>query len=167
MSMLENKKIYTNWGCVLDEVRNGKTINSVKAGSQYILLCIDYEGMNMPLRVHVDKKFIKTYLENTGQDRVLPIYEGNEDFINKNKVIPTNIFMPVSSKYKKVINEYLKEINLPEEKKRLLEHLRYIKDNSKYPEHLKDKMGNKNRRMVNIETGEEVGVERKNGEDGR
>lgn len=149
LSMIYDDKSKTNWGYIADE------INTSKKDSKFLLIGIDYEGMNMPVRLHIEKKLIKEFLKCRGEKLKLPVYEGAEDFMHNGNVIPTQILMPASNKYKKCINECLKKRQLPADQERMLYHLRYIKDHDKYPEHLK----NRPERIVNIETGK---IEEKN-----
>lgn len=145
LSMVYDNKLYKNWGYITDE------INASNKNSKFALIGIDYEGMNMPVRLHIEKNFIKEFLKCRGEQPILPVYQGAEDFTYNGKVIPTQILMPASNKYKKQINKYLEDENMPGDKKRFLQHLKYLKDHNKFPEHLK----NNPKRMINIQTGEE------------
>lgn len=145
LSMIYDNKSRINWGCITNELGEFKD-------SRFMLIGIDYEGMNMPVRLHIEKDLIEEFLKCRGENLELPIYEGAEDFTYNGKVIPTQILMPVSNKYKKQLNKCLENPNISENKKRFLEHLKYIKDNSKYPEHLK----NRDKRFIDIKTGKEI-----------
>ena len=144
LSMIYDDKSKTNWGYIADEM------SRLKNDSKFLLIGIDYEGMNMPVRLHIERSLIKNFLKCRGEKMELPVYEGAEDFTHNGNVIPTQILMPASNKYKKCINECLKKINLPEDQEKMLYHLRYIKDHDKYPEHLK----NRPEKIINIQTGE-------------
>ena len=144
LSMIYDDKSKTNWGYIADEM------STSKKDSKFLLIGIDYEGMNMPVRLHIERSLIKNFLKCRGEKMELPVYEGADDFIYNGNVIPTQILMPASNKYKKCINDCLKKRQLPVEQERMLYHLRYIKDHDKYPEHLK----NRPERIINIQTGE-------------
>ena len=144
LSMIYDDKSKTNWGYIADEM------SRLKNDSKFLLIGIDYEGMNMPVRLHIERSLIKNFLKCRGEKMELPVYEGAEDFTHNRNVIPTQILMPASNKYKKCINECLKKRNLPEDQEKMLYHLRYIKDHDKYPEHLK----NRPKRIIDIQTGE-------------
>lgn len=144
LSMIYDDKSKTNWGYIADEM------SRLKNDSKFLLIGIDYEGMNMPVRLHIERSLIKNFLKCRGEKMELPVYEGAEDFTHNGNVIPTQILMPASNKYKKCINECLKKRNLPEDQEKMLYHLRYIKDHDKYPEHLK----NRPEKVINIQTGE-------------
>ena len=144
LSMIYDDKSKTNWGYIADEM------SRLKNDSKFLLIGIDYEGMNMPVRLHIERSLIKNFLKCRGEKMELPVYEGAEDFTHNGNVIPTQILMPASNKYKKCINECLKKRNLPEDQEKMLYHLRYIKDHDKYPEHLK----NRPEKIINIQTGE-------------
>lgn len=149
LSMIYDDKSKTNWGYIADEMSRSKN------DSKFLLIGIDYEGMNMPVRLHIERSLIKDFLKCRGEKMELPVYEGAEDFTHNGNVIPTQILMPASNKYKKCINECLKKRNLPEDQEKMLYHLRYIKDHDKYPEHLK----NRPKKIINIQTGK---IEEKN-----
>lgn len=143
LSMIYDDKSKTNWGYIADE------ISTSNKDSKFLLIGIDYEGMNMPVRLHIERNLIKDFLNCRKEKMELPVYEGAEDFKYNGNIIPTQILMPVSNKYKKCINECLKNRKLPADQEKMLYHLRYIKDHNKYPEHLK----NRPERVVNIQTG--------------
>lgn len=149
LSMICDDKSKTNWGYIADEM------STSKKDSKFLLIGIDYEGMNMPVRLHIEKSLIKDFLKCRGEKLKLPVYKGAEDFIYNGNVIPTQILMPASNKYKKCIKECLEERKLPEDQEKMLYHLRYIKDHNKYPEHLR----NIPERIVDIQTGK---IEEKN-----
>lgn len=161
----ENKGI-GNWGYINEN-------NNDKVNSKYVLLGIDYEGMNMPVRLHMEKEFLKKFLITHTGKTIMPVYEGNEDFFVRNKLVTTNVLMPVSNKHKKVINEAIQKNTYDRETVNFLEHLLYIKDKNKYPNHLKEnKIVNgkevlviPTRRYVDIDTGEKVKENKKEKED--
>ncbi len=152
----DNKGI-GNWGCINEK-------DNDKANSKYVLLGIDYEGMNMPVRLHMEKDFLKKFLITHTGKTIMPVYEGSEDFFVRKKLVTTNVLMPVSNKHKKVINDAIQKNTYDRETVNFLEHLLYIKDRSKYPNHLKEKkiVNGKEilvippKKYINIVTGEEV-----------
>lgn len=125
-----------------------------------VLIGIDYEGFNMPLRLHIPKNDIVEYLETNNQDTIIPIYEGNRDFTVYNTPITTQILMPFTREQKAEIREIDKEKR--PQVCNFIEHLLFLTNQDKYPEHLKVERvikGKKmrarpNRKYINLATGD-------------
>lgn len=152
---LLNSKKCKNWGIILDEF--DKNIEN-----EYVLIGIDQEGLNMPIRLHIKKEQLSEALRLYNKETKVPIYEGDKDFVIGNELIPTNILMPVQKKQRKALLERCKNIEDDEEEVvSLLEHLRFLRDQSKYPEHLKEKVNTRKgiirkrpeRKYYDLETG--------------
>lgn len=159
----KNSKVH-NWGYMQHEIVDGEKVDTLQGNSKFVLLGLDYEGMNMPVRLHMKKDMVVDFLmEHTGTT-ILPIYDGEQDFMRNGRNVSTPILMPVSNKYKKVIKTCLEERKKDTQSTNFLEHLLYIKDNSKYPPHLKVKKQEKgtlvdvipDRRYIDIKTGEKM-----------
>ncbi len=115
MRGLKNKKYSENWG-VMKEADGGI--------DRYVLIGIDIEKFNMPLRLHLKKEELEDL--NIGE---IPEYLGSEDF----KDMKTNVFMPLN---RRQIKEIITELKKKPDNKRLL-HLRYLSKKEKKPEHWK------------------------------
>lgn len=127
---LVDSKNSLNWGIIEDENDKVKSDN-------YILIGIDFEGFNMPIRLHIKNELLRNILKTYNGETKLPLYEGAYDFVKNNELLPTNILMPLQRRHKQVINSKNKEENEDSKNKSLIEHLRFLSDSSKYPEHLK------------------------------
>lgn len=128
-NLIDTKKSL-NWGIIEDE-------NDTIESDNYILIGIDFEGLNMPIRLHIKRELLKDVLRTYNGETRIPIYEGASDFVKMNEVLPTNILMPLQRRQKQVLNIKNLEINEQSNNRPLVNHLRFLKDSSKYPEHLK------------------------------
>lgn len=130
-NLYQVKGLSKNWG-VMPENRS-------IADSDKILLGFDIEGFNMPIRLHIDKKLVIEFLQSNQGTNRMPMYEGSSDFMMLDRNIGTHILMPLGMKQKKSLKSYFdyhsKIAGSPV--RNFLEHLVFLKDNSKYPEHLK------------------------------
>ncbi len=123
LSNLYENGYVKNWGIILGE-----------KDSRRILLGIDFEGLNMPIRLHVDKYLVQDFLMSYQNNTIFPIYEGAQDFRYAGEVLSTQLLMPVCGKQKKALKNLLKAQN--SNKKNLYEHLNFLAEGT-YPEHLK------------------------------
>ena len=81
-----NSKI-TNWGYIPEDKIND---------DNFILIGIDYPGFNLPLKLHMRKKNIIQFFDETKSDAIIPIYEGEKDMIYKGRRLTTKIYMPLT-----------------------------------------------------------------------
>lgn len=137
-TLTESKKC-KNWGIIEEEFDKKYSKNGKE--SEYVLVGIDHEGFNMPIRLHIKKKLLTEMIKTYNGDTKVPIYEGDKDFIINNELLPTNILMPIQKKQRQVILKKQKELNTQDKDIiYLIEHLRFLRDQDKYPEHLKEKI---------------------------
>ena len=157
-NLYQVKGLSKNWG-VIPEDRPIKDSNM-------ILLSFDIEGFNMPVRLHIDKETIIEFLKSNQGTTKMPMYDGASDFTFYDKNLGTQILMPLFMKQKKALKEYNEKAAEGSQVKRFLNHVAFLKDDSKYPEHLKvDTVTKQNgkvflrkgrplRRFIDLETGE-------------
>lgn len=130
-----------NWGVILD---SDGTIGKGKM----MLLGIDVEGLNMPIRLHIQKSVVKDFIESYQKTTYFPVYEGGNDYEYIGQNIPTHILAPVSTAYRKSLVSAIDKQPKGTLKQNLLEHLSYLVDFRKYPEHLKvDKIEKKKNKI--------------------
>lgn len=163
-TLIDSKKT-KNWGITPIEVgENGEIINVLENKDiDKILISIDYEGFNMPIRVHIDRQLLCDILRNYNGDTKIPIYEGAEDFIINGKLLTTNLLMPMQKDKKKTIREKLSKAKEGTEEYNLLEHLLFLADKDKFPKHLMEKVVTKEgikyirkpKRYFDLATGEQ------------
>lgn len=147
LSYMRSKRI-KNWGYIKEENDN------------MVILGIDYEGYNMPVRVHIHKKNIISILEEAGLTLQIPMYEGNDDMIINGELLKTYVITNLSEGQEKLIKRLLEENKKPKPIMRLLEHLNFLRDKNKYPKHLMQPITKKGqivfartpRKYINIET---------------
>lgn len=128
-NLIDSKKS-SNWGII-------ETENDSVESDKYILIGIDFEGFNMPIRLHIKRELLRDVLKTYNGETKIPVYEGADDFVKWNELLPTNILMPLQRRQKQVINRKNQEVNEQSNNRPLVNHLRFLKDSSKYPEHLK------------------------------
>jgi len=157
LSYMRSKRI-KNWGYIKEENEN------------MIILGIDYEGYNMPVKVHIPKKQIATVLREAGLTPQIPIYEGNDDMIINGEMIKTHIITNFTDSQEILIKKLVAEDKKPRQVMRFLGHLNFLRDSSKYPKHLMQTVTKQGktffarppRKYINIETNE-IFVQGKNG----
>ena len=148
LNFSNNKKI-KNWGYIND---NGKTdSNTIQEQSPFILIGIDYPGLNKPVKIHVERELLADCMLNANSTTIIPIYEGNEDYDNNFEQLRTHIVLPFEESHK----DFLRNANLNSENfnTKILRHTAFLKDQDKFPEHLKvtDKRGKKTRKRKYID----------------
>lgn len=119
-----NSKI-TNWGYIPENEKDkGK-----------VLLGIDYPGFNMPLRLHINKRELVSFLKNFKNSSVIPIYEGNADMIYKGKMLKSRAFMPLTEERESFIIQKNKNLNVVDLKYNYIRHIGNLltKKNKKIP----------------------------------
>ena len=141
------KKEIGNWGIIQSNKKN--TNERKKTGN--ILIGIDIEGLNMPLRLHMDPKEIVKTLIDAGRESIIPKYQGTRDFEQiDGKIIPTNVLMPLQEKQVKSIKQALKKTNNNKKNNKsnsinrnirtnpdipFFEHMIFLSNNKKMPKH--------------------------------
>jgi hypothetical protein len=118
-----------NYGCIEEEQK--------KDG--FALLRIDIHGMNMSLGLHTAEKNVLEVLESAKSgDKKFPKYIGSNDFyyFSDRKIMPTQIFLPVSKEKAKKYKEEVKKVNEKDKYGNTIKHIGYIVLNGKMPEHM-------------------------------
>lgn len=130
MNMLNNNYC-KNWGISRYEYRKNELIDTIAANKKKVLLAFDIEGFNMPLLYHIDLEKLIDIVKTNNCECIIPEYEGHDDFIINDSIIPSNIVMPIPKSHRKTIMDNSK-IEGPTQK--LWQHL-YFLMNGKLPEH--------------------------------
>lgn len=100
LSSLYSSNISENWGIILKDKTN-KDPNK-------ILLGVDIKGLNMPLRLHVDKESILEFITESQNTELLPVYEGIEDFKLQENYVSTQVLMPMGRKQRTELRKIIK-----------------------------------------------------------
>lgn len=130
LSIVYSNEFFKNWGIIIEQ---GKNLSK----SNKILIGIDVECLNMPLRLHVSRSLIKDFLDINQNTSLIPIYEGASDFEYRGRLISTQVLMPIlDSDIKNISN--LSSKNTNEELNHFVSHVEFLANYSKYPEHLKE-----------------------------
>lgn len=134
LTVLENLYVSSsmsdNWGIMFEDMN--QDISKVRK----VLLGVDIEGFNMPLRLHVNKNDLIDFLKTKNGNSIMRVYDGSDDYIIDNRLLSTNVLFPFSKKQV----AYLKS-NSPKGTyytPNYIEHLNYLANNRNYPEHLKE-----------------------------
>ena len=99
-------------------------------------------------------------LINMKQTIMLPVYEGNNDFmvinpnregIVKNSYLQNHITLPLEKRHKIFLRQ--KKLIVENSKHDLIEHLQFLANPDKFPKHLKDKNQKRIRKYVNMGNG--------------
>lgn len=119
-----------NWGYIEDDT------SSV---GNFIILGFDIPNLNMPLRIHIPKKYIKEYLLANNMENIVPVYKGNDDFRKYGYSIKTPALIPMTSTEKNQIKSMKIDGKNGVQKSMCLEHLKYLADTKieTFPQRLK------------------------------
>lgn len=162
LSYITSKKI-KNWGYI-DEIGGNKDNNDLVA------LGIDYEGYNMPVKLHMPKEYLMKGLEEAGLESEVPIYEGNEDMLVNGKFIKNNFVMFFTEEQKKAIKDLMASTTKNLSQKKFIEHMNFLRDNSKNPtsfmqetvEKGKIVLRRKPKKYIDLKTGKRYQKDKKN-----
>lgn len=129
--MLNNNHYCKNWGIIRNEIIDGKCIDSIDENKSKVLLGFDIKGFNTRFCFHYKKNNLMDLIKLCNANCMIPEYQGYEDFIINNEVIPSNIIMPVAKQQRIAIMQNVKKDG---PYKKLWEHL-YFLMNGKLPKH--------------------------------
>ena len=133
-----------NWGIIRNEFINGGYVDSIKTEKPMILLSFDIEGFNMPFRFHVPKDTVMDLAKLSNGNLLIPEYQGYQDFIINNDVVPSNIVMPIQKHHKKIIMD---NANSDGPNKNFWEHI-YFLMNGKFPKHLTETVQKSKKQVI-------------------
>ena len=124
---LSNEQI-KNWGYIEDESKEN-----------VVLIGFDIEGLNMPLRLHINKKYLKQFLNENEMENKMPIYKGNQDFTVYGNNISTPLLMTLDNKRISKLKNYKVDFQKEPDIARYIEHCKYLinTSNQNFPKHLK------------------------------
>ena len=132
LAILTTKNPIRNWGAV-----EGSTTGKL------LVLAGDLQGLNLPVRLHIDKNMVRDFLQAYKGDTKIPIYDGNEDFRVFGRQISTQFLIPVGPDKAEKIKELSKAFEEGGDRRNLLEHVAFICGDEAYPEHLRVKPNKK------------------------
>lgn len=162
-TFLNNEKI-RNWGYIEEFGEAKKPITEKK----YVLIGIDYEGFNMPLRVHMKREDLEDKLRMIKNNMIIPIYDGGDDFVYRNSIIKTQNFLPLDKNHKNEIRQLSLECKENDERYKFVKHLNFLRKADEFPEHLKEEVqeGRKTikrrvRKYIDVSTGKMFTIEKK------
>ena len=146
LSNLYQNNSSKNWGVILE---SGKDIEK----QDMILLAIDVEGFNMPIRLHIEKEMVLDFLRANQETTKLPIYEGDRDFYSRalSKMISTPVLMPLCKKQRDGIDKLMERTNSSSSSREFVEHIAFLADPTKYPDHLKEEYTNRKKGKAKVQ----------------
>lgn len=150
LDLVNNKKL-RNWGYINDNDRND--LNSFQSKNKYILIGIDYPGLNRPVKIHVERELLQQSLIGSDQLTKIPIYEGENDFRINYEQLPTHIVLPLEKRHKEFLRNR-KNISPENFKYTIITHMQFLANQDKFPIHLKGKDGKRKRKFIDVFTGE-------------
>ena len=153
MGLIGNKKL-KNWGYINDNEK-GKP-NTIKSKNKFILIGIDYPGLNRPVCVHIDREKLQDIFINSNQESLIPMYEGDEDFDINFEHLKTHIVLPLEKSHKVFLRNIPKDGTL-NFNTLLLRHTAFLANQDKFPEHLKQEQNGKKtrvRKYINLFSGD-------------
>ena len=139
-----DKPSLKNWGIIRNEILCGDNIDTFDLNKNNILVAFDVPGFNMPFRFHVSRDALKDLSIQSASNGLVPEYQGSEDFVFNNEVIPSNIMMPIPKRHKKIITE---KINSNNSNPHLWAHFGSL-INGKLPSHLMQIITNNKNQVV-------------------
>lgn len=122
-----------------DCIQNYGYIDEKNKKDGFMLLGIDIPGMNMPLRLHTLESNILDVFEGAlGEDAEFPKYIGSKDFYysSYNKIIPAQLFIPVSKEKAKNFKNEANKVNEKDKYGNTVKHIAYVATKGKMPEHM-------------------------------
>ena len=128
LNLLYNGDVSENWGIIDENPR-----------SKFVLLVSDINGLNMPLRLHIEREKVKEFAIKNQENSMVPIYSGIADFNINGRIISTHILMPLTQNQKELIKQASSNVRNGDYRYKFIKHLEYLSDWQKYPEHLQRK----------------------------
>lgn len=154
LSYIKSKRI-KNWGYI-------KENKSQK--DNMLLIGIDYEGYNMPVKLHMHKERVIQILREAELDPIIPFYEGNEDFKISGNMLKNHIIMKLTKEQEHEIIRLATDTSNKRTTQMInfIEHLNFLRSADKYPKHLAKPIVKKGnvvfarplRKYINLETNE-------------
>lgn len=139
LNLLYNGDVSENWG-IIDE----------NSRSKFVLLVADINGLNMPLRLHIERQKVKEFAIKNQENSMVPTYSGITDFNINGRIISTHILMPLTQNQKELIKQASSNVKAGDYRYKFIKHLEYLSDWQKYPEHLQKKKETKKKGKTKI-----------------
>lgn len=139
LNLLYNGDVSENWGIIDENPR-----------SKFVLLVADINGLNMPLRLHIERGKVKNFAIKNQENFVVPIYSGITDFNINGRIISTHILMPLTQNQKELIKQASSNVRDGDYRYKFIKHLEYLADWQEYPEHLQKKRKTKKKGKTKI-----------------
>ena len=117
LNLLYNGDVSENWGIIDENPR-----------SKFVLLVADINGLNMPLRLHIEREKVKEFAIKNQGNSIIPIYSGITDFNINGRIISTHILMPLTQNQKELIKQASTNVKDGDYRYKFIKHLEYLAD---------------------------------------
>ena len=124
----DDERTSLNWGVIEEKKKN-----------DYILIGADISGLNMPLRLHIKKEMLENLLQAHQGNKIIPLYDGKDDFIVNGRYIGTHVLTPFTDTQREEIKKGSLEIKEADYRNKIVQHIAFLVDTQKFPEHLQQK----------------------------
>ena len=128
LASLSEARYVKNWGIILEAEDDSR---------RKLLLGVDIEGLNMPLRLHIDEDIVYDFIKANQGTSLIPIYDGDKDFMFQGRNIGAQVMLPLDTPRRKAIEEFQKNPIGYTSTKNFISHLAFLANYNNYPEHLK------------------------------
>lgn len=156
-SLIDKDSDQINWGYIPEQRENG---NSIQRNKKMILIGVDFEGFNFPIRLHCSKSELLDLVQKyTGKEEI-PVYRGDEDWnvkTNDNEKfdMTAQVITNFDKRKRKFINQLIKELKEDDLNYNYILHLNWLISPLQVPEKLKK------RECVSLVTGDIKEIEDK------
>ena len=124
----DDERTSLNWGVIEEKKKN-----------DYILIGADISGLNMPLRLHIKKEMLENFMQAHQGNKIIPLYDGKDDFIVNGRYIGTHVLTPFTDTQREEIKKGSLEIKEADYRNKIVQHIAFLVDTQKFPEHLQQK----------------------------
>lgn len=136
MSLIDkDKDKERNWGVILEKIDINRYNNDK---NNNFLIGIDMKEFNMPIKLHCEQKQIEEFLINYTGKPIIPIYEGNEDFLIDNTYYSTQILHKLSKEQRKLLRKASEESKPEDKNYRLINHLQWMSHPNRKPDFIRN-----------------------------
>lgn len=149
-SLLDKEPNKINWGYIPEQE---ETRNSIERNRRMILIGVDFEGFNFPIRLHCSRAELLDLVQNYTGKTEIPVYRGDNDWSVETEYeekfdMTAQVIAPFDKMKRKFIKQKVQEITPETQNFDYLLHLNWMINPSKVPDKLK------NIEIVSLLTGE-------------
>lgn len=149
-SLLDKDTSKINWGYIPEMVEDK---NSIQRNKRMVLIGVDFEGFNFPIKIHCSKKELLDLVKKYTGKCEIPVYRGDEDWTVKSEYddvfkMTGQVITPFDKMKRKFIKEKMQTMTPDERNADYLLHLNWMVNPNEIPKKLTE------RKVVSLVTGE-------------